>query len=210
VAQAVRRVSWKNWVGAWLERLADTLGGKAGLDARFRDVTRREARGFRLVDDLIGEAHGFVAEQRGIAAEWVARRLVKDSVTRFLGGDLAPLDDATRAELFSNLEASTAQLTVSGRGITAAVAQARAEIDQKGVDLVAVADLAAVELAQRELSTGLDDVRVQLEDVQKGLRNVSTDVSGVVLDVSKVVTGFQKFEGDLSLVRADLDLLRKG
>jgi hypothetical protein len=210
VAHAVRRVSWKNWVCAWLERLAEILGGKAGLDGRFRDVARRDARGFRLVDALIGEAHGFVAEQRGGAAEWVAQRLVKDSVTRFLGADLAELDEATQAELFSNLEASTAQLTLSGRGMIGAVAQARAEIDQKVLDPNVVADLAALELQQQELTTDLEGVRGQLEDVQKGLQNVASDVSGVALDVSSVARNFEKFEGDLSLVRADLEALRKG
>jgi hypothetical protein len=210
VAHAVRRVTWKNWVGAWLERLGELLGGKAGLDARFRDVARRDSRGFHLVDALIGEAHGFVAEQRGTAAEWIAQRLVKESVTRFLGADLAELDDATQAELFSNLEASSAQLTTTGRGMTAAVAQARAEIDQKVLDPSAVADLAALELQQQEFTAGLDSVRGQLLALQTGLQTISSDVSGVTLDVTRVVQTFQKFEGDLSLVRDDLESLRKG
>jgi archaellum component FlaC len=131
LATAVLVVHWKNWVGAWFEFLGEYLAQKAKLSAAFSKAKGRGASGYRLVDDLLGEAHSFVANQKGLAAEWLSQRVVKYAVNDFLGREVDNLDDVTQRELFSNLEAAASQLTASNRGAIAMVNQTRVVLDDK-------------------------------------------------------------------------------
>ena len=131
LATAVLVVHWKNWVGAWFEFLGEYLTQRAKLPAAFAKAKGRGARGYRLVDDLLGEAHGFVADQRGLAAEWLSQRVVKYAVNDFLGRELDDVDDPTQRAVFSNLEAAASQLTPSSRGAIAMVNQTRVDLDDK-------------------------------------------------------------------------------
>jgi hypothetical protein len=131
LATAVLVVHWKNWVGAWFEFLGEYLTQRAKLPAAFAKAKGRGASGYRLVDDLLGEAHGFVADQRGLAAEWLSQRVVKYAVNDFLGRELDDVDDPTQRAVFSNLEAAASQLTPSSRGAIAMVNQTRVDLDDK-------------------------------------------------------------------------------
>ncbi len=131
LATAVLVVHWKNWVGAWFEFLGDYLTGQAKLQSAFTGAKRRGATGYRLVDDLLGEAHSFVATQKGLAAQWMSQRVVKLAVDDFLGTQVQDVDDSTQRELFSNLETAASQLTPASRGTLAMVNQTRLDLDDK-------------------------------------------------------------------------------
>ena len=128
---AVLVVNWKNWVGAWFEFLGDFLTQQAKLQTAFAAAKKRGSKGYRLVDDLLGEAHSFVADQKGLAAEWLSQRVVKYAVNDFLGTELAGVDDDTQRELFSSLEGAATQLTRQSRGAIAMVNQTRVDLDDK-------------------------------------------------------------------------------
>lgn len=136
-AQAVCTVRWKNWVGAWFEYFGEYLSSKAGLQQAFAGAKQRGAEGFRLVDDLLGEAHSFVAGQQGLAAQWLSQRVVKYAVHDFLALEIAELDEATQRELFSHLEIASEQLKASDRGTLSAVNQTRIELNTK-IDQISV------------------------------------------------------------------------
>jgi hypothetical protein len=134
-AQAVLAVRWKNWVGAWFEYLGAYLSGRAGLQQAFAAAKQRGAEGFRLVDDLLGEAHSFVAGQPGLAAQWLSQRVVKYAVHDFLALETADLDESTQRELFSHLEIASEQLKATDRGTLSAVNQTRIDMDNKLKDI---------------------------------------------------------------------------
>jgi hypothetical protein len=134
-AQAVLAVRWKNWVGAWFEYLGAYLSGRAGLQQAFAAAKQRGAEGFRLVDDLLGEAHSFVAGQPGLAAQWLSQRVVKYAVHDFLALETADLDANTQRELFSHLEIASDQLKATDRGALSAVNETRIDMDNKLQDI---------------------------------------------------------------------------
>lgn len=131
LVQAVVAVQWKNWVGAWFEYLTEFLTQQSGLSARFTAAKQRGKASSRLVDDVIGEAHSFVAAQKGLAAEWVSQRAVTFAVHDFLGRDVDDVDETTQSELFANLEAAAGQLTAANRGAVAMVRQTRADLSDR-------------------------------------------------------------------------------
>jgi archaellum component FlaC len=128
---AVLVARWKNWVGAWFEFLGEYLNEQSKLQFAFNAAKGRGAKGYRLVDDLLGEAHSFVADQKGLAAEWLSQRVVKVAMNDFLGRELGGVDDETQRELFSSLEGAATQLTRQSRGAIAMVTQTRVDLDDK-------------------------------------------------------------------------------
>lgn len=136
---AVLPVSWKNWAGAWFEYLRQYLEQGRALQAALAAAKGRGSSGHQLVADLVGQAHVFVAGQKGLAAEWASQRLVGGAVREFLAEGLEGVDEATREQLFPNLEMAAEQLRVGNAGALALVDHTRAEL-QGRIDQVATLD----------------------------------------------------------------------
>jgi len=199
-SQAVATVHWKNWVGAWFEYLGDYLTGAAGLQQAFNGAKQRGTEGFRLVDDLLGEAHSFVANQQGLAAQWVSQRVVKHAVHDFLGKELEGVDEATQSELFSHLEIASEQLQPGNRGTLAAVNQARIELDTK-IDLISTIDasmLADMRSIQDEIMTHAGTVALAVETVENARLAVEAQAREVNLSAGTVTAEITGIRGELT------------
>lgn len=158
---AVLPVAWKNWVAAWFAYLHQYLEQGAALAASLAAAKRRGASGSRLVADLIGQAHTFVAGQKGLAAEWASQRLVGRQMENFLAGGLEGVDEATRELLFPSLELAADQLRVGNAGTLALVDHTRAELQGK-IDLVGKIDVGAIaDLQGLREAVGADAARVE-------------------------------------------------
>lgn len=135
LASAVTIVRWKNWVPAWFIFLHDWLANRAALLSRLADIKRKGLRGYALVDNLIGEAHTFVARQKGFAAELVSQHLVSDSVKRFLSTELEDVADDTKRLLFPNLELAAEQIRRGNRGSLELVSNTRGQLKADIADI---------------------------------------------------------------------------
>ena len=120
-------------LGGRMVRVSRRLPHRAGEAAERVRRRRRSAAPRATVwwTTLLGEAHSFVADQKGLAAEWLSQRVVKYAVNDFLGRELEGVDDDTQRELFSNLEGAATQLTRQSRGAIAMVNQTRVDLDDK-------------------------------------------------------------------------------
>lgn len=211
LAQAVVVVEWKNWVGAWFEFLRDYLAERSKLAAAFKDAKGSGATGYRLVDSLIGEAHGFVADQRGLAAEWVSQRVVKDAMTRFLGNELEGVDEPTQSELFAHLEVAAEQLTRAHRGAIAMVNQTRIDLGDKIklTDLHFANELSSMKLENAQRFDAVDAKIVGAETQFSGqlataLGAVRTEISGIRTDLGVVRNEVDVVRGNVTRVEGDL------
>jgi len=221
LAQAVVVVEWKNWVGAWFEFLREFLDGRSKLGDAFRGAKQRGAKGFRLVDSLLGEAHSFVATQPGLAAEWMSQRVVKEAFGQFLGGELDDVDDGTQRELFSNLEAAAEQLTPAHRGAVAMVTQTRLDFDDrtKATDTHFSNELSALKLEnQRQLDGIRGDIggvrgeiggiRERVTGLEGGTRTFQAELDGMRTQMRGVQNDLGTVQNKLGLVQTDLGLVQ--
>ena len=209
VGEAVLVVVFKNWVGAWFSFLAEFLSQQSGLDAAFAAAKGRSKRGYALVDSLIGEAHGFVADQRGLSALWASQRVVQDSVTEFLGNQLGNVDLATQGELFANLEAAVSQLTPAHRGTVGMVARARAEIDAQ-VGQTRVELEGKLGNLNQSVLLELDKLRIDIGGIQTNVTHVASGITSLQNEVSGIQTNVQSVQLDVGRVRLDLNKLGGG
>ncbi len=164
LASAVSIVRWKNWVPAWFVFLHDWLANRATLLARLALIKRKGLRGYALVDNLIGEAHTFVAAQKGFAAELVSQHLVNDTVKRFLSTELEDVADDTKRLLFPNLELAAEQIRRGNRGSLELVANTRTQLK------VDIADIGALDAGLVEEIRGIrDEVNRRAVGIQEQL-----------------------------------------
>ncbi len=170
MATAVTLVRWINWVPAWFNFLHDWLANRAELPARLAAIKRKGLQGYALVDNLIGEAHSFVAGQKGFAAELVSQHLVSDSVKRFLSTELDDVPDDTKRMLFPNLELAAEQIRAGNRGSLELVANTRGALK---ADIADIGRLDAGVLAEMR---GLrDEVNVRANGIREQLDTVTAE-----------------------------------
>lgn len=165
MATSVTIVRWTNWIPAWFNFLHDWLSSRAELPARLAAIKRKGLRGYTLVDNLIGEAHSFVANQKGFAAELVSQHLVSDSVTRFLSTELEDVPDDTKRMLFPSLELAAEQIRAGNRGSLELVANTRGALK---ADIADIAQIDAGVLAElrgirEEVNLRANGIREQLD-----------------------------------------------
>jgi hypothetical protein len=129
-ATAVCIATWKNWVPAWFSFLHDWLAARSGLAEAFIKARRPATSGDRLIDNILGEAHSFVASQKGLAAELVSQHVVGDAVTRFLSTGITDLGDEIKQELFPSLEIASEQIRAGNRGTLSLVSETRQVISK--------------------------------------------------------------------------------
>lgn len=193
---AVLPVAWKNWLGAWFEYLRQYLEQGRALQAALAAAKRRGASGYRLVADLVGQAHTFVAGQKGLAAEWASQRLVGGAVREFLADGLEGVDESTRAMLFPSLELAADQLRVGNAGALALVDNTRAEL-QGNIEQIA------------KIDTGmLAEIANARQDVLANAARVNEDIAAFDLRrdaVDEKLKGFDRDYTSFSSQRAGFE-----
>lgn len=203
LAHAVAVAHHRNWVGAWLDALAEFVANQAALDAALAEAGRRGSTGQRLVDDLVAEAHVFIARLPGLAAQWAAQRRVGGAMQRYLARETEQLDLPTRQALHAQLTGAAAQITPDSVGTLAAVAQTKAElgtrIEQVGGVSGALAEemrgiQTAVNSRAQEVATNAATVATQTAQVRADRTAVSTDRAAVAGDRQRVETRTADFD----------------
>ncbi|MEJ2199625.1 MAG: hypothetical protein P8X63_01215, partial [Desulfuromonadaceae bacterium] len=199
-AKAVKTVRWKNWVGAWFEFLGEYLNQKADLKQTFGKAKGRGAEGFRLVDDLIGESHCFVADQQGLAAQWLSQREVQFAVHDFLATEIEELDADTQRELFSHLELAAESLTPASRGTLSAVRESRVQLDSKIDRIVGINTefLDQMDTLQKAIDAKATVVEAAARSVQDAVK--AMDAKATEFDAKYVAA-----VDDIGKVRLELD-----
>lgn len=159
-ARAVLAVTWKNWVGAWLEFLGDVLRESAQLEKKLAAASGGE-EGKRLVGNLLFETQRFVASRPGLSAEWVAKREVKEAVRDYVSGDVTALPLAAQAGVLMQLEVAAAGVSPTHLGNYALVTGTKAELVGQ-IDALALAN--AVEVQRIEtLAAGVETTAARVD-----------------------------------------------
>jgi hypothetical protein len=191
-ARALRTVTWKNWVGAWLAFLADVLRESARLAERLAGAGGG-ARGSRLVGDLLFETRRALAQRPGLSAEWVGRREVAAAVRDYVSGDLAALQPEARAAVLTQLEVAAADVRPTHLGSYTLVASSKAEL---------VGQIGALELANAatlaEMQAIRSDVSAKAAAVEQDRLAVQQDRLAVDQQVGRFTTQYASFTTQIS------------
>lgn len=126
-ARAVATVTWKNWIGAWLEFLGDVLRDSTQLDARLGSAGQA-TQGEALLGNLLLETQRALVSRPGLSAEWVGKRAVEEAVKKFVGGDLTKLAPSAQAAVVSELEVAAAGVGKTNLGSYTLVSKTKAEL----------------------------------------------------------------------------------
>jgi hypothetical protein len=159
-ARAVLAVTWKNWVGAWLEFLGDVLRESAQLEQKLAAASGGET-GSRLVGNLLFETQRFVASRPGLTAEWVAKREVKEAVRDYVSGDITTLQPAAQAAVLTQLEVAAAGVSPTHLGNYALVSGTKAELVGQ-IDALALANAVDVQRVET-LATQVETTAAQVD-----------------------------------------------
>ncbi|HEX7182499.1 MAG TPA: hypothetical protein VF756_11695 [Thermoanaerobaculia bacterium] len=147
LATAAFPLRFKDWIGPWLQAMAEVAREESGLEDELRN-TRQWTRGSDvLVSHVYGRLQLFLEGQKGIAGELTGRRAAESSLRGFLSDGLPDLPADARAGVLRGVEAATGTLKTAGAGVLAAVGQTRTDltrtIDRK-IDEVPKTDLSGV------------------------------------------------------------------
>ena len=196
IAHAVLAAQHRNWVGAWLDALAEYVASQAALDAALAGAGQRGNTGQRLVDDIVAEAQVFVARQPGIAAQWAAQRRVDGAMRRYLARQTEQLDLPTRLTLHAQLAGAAAQITPDSIGTLAAVAQAKTELGVRIDQMGGASEGLAQEMRdlRGEVVTRADEVSRTAAGVAEQARQVQTDRAAVSADRAAVAADRQRVD----------------
>jgi hypothetical protein len=196
IAHAVLAAQHRNWVGAWLDALAEYVASQAALDAALAGAGQRGNTGQRLVDDIVAEAQVFVARQPGIAAQWAAQRRVDGAMQRYLARQTEQLDLPTRLALHAQLAGAAAQITPDSIGTLAAVAQAKTELGVRIDQMGGASEGLAQEMRdlRGEVVTRADEVSRTAAGVAEQARQVQTDRAAVSADRAAVLADRQRVD----------------
>lgn len=189
VAGATAVATFKNWVDAWFAFLEERVTTGSDLAGAFAAAKGRGKVGTRLAEDLVGETHTFMADQRGLAAVWVGQRAVQTAVEGFLSGGLDDVDDATRETLFATLPLAAHQIGPAGRGTLALSSQTRAEL-QTRID--------QLDVANRNLVEQVGGLQLELQANKRELVNTRDSLSGTITELGRDVF---KVKDDLSILK---------
>jgi hypothetical protein len=198
-ARAVLAVTWKNWVGAWLEFLADALREAAQLAEKLAAASQRE-RGSGLVGDLLFETRRFVAERPGLSAEWVGKREIAEAVRNYVSGDLASLEPATQAAVLNQLEVAAAGVSPTHLGSYTLVSTSKAELvgQISDLELTSASDLQRIEGVLAEINTTAARVDAQAASVATLAADVQQDRLAIDQQVATFSTQYATADSRLT------------
>jgi len=207
LARAVTTVTWKNWVGAWLEFFGDTLREGAKLDSRFEHaLAGTDAKG--AVGGLMDEAQRFVANQSGRTAEWLGRKTVDEAVHKLVGSDnVGRMDEETRTALLTQLEVASREVSPTSQGNFTLVRRVRIDLGGRLVDLgdlnLAQIERAEAILAEVNTKAALVDARAAEVDrkaalVDSGLADFNRNTVQINDRLQTLNTGFTTLRADFN------------
>lgn len=198
LATAVTITRWTNWIPAWFNFLHDWLANRAALPTRLAAIKRKGLRGYALVDNLIGEAHSFVASQKGFAAEMVSQHLVSDSVKRFLSTELEDVPDDTKRMLFPNLELAAEQIRAGNRGSLELVANTRGALKADIADIgqIDAGMLAEIRGIREEVNMRAIGIQEQVDVFSRERAQFEVDYGGFVRDHAQFNDLYGRFTAD--------------
>jgi hypothetical protein len=233
LAMAALPLRFKDWLGPWLQALAEVMREEAGLEGELRKARDR----FREPDALLGHVYGrvqlFLDTQKGTAGELAGRRAAERSLRGFLNDGLPELPKETRAGVLRGIEVASGTLKSAGAGVLAAVGQTRKDLtltidrkiadvpkvdlsgvtgrlDQLAVQVTSKADVVAVEGLRAEVGASLavKADRTALETLSAGFtREIGTlkDTTVKLNDrVSRIDTSVIHVTADLTALNTDL------
>jgi hypothetical protein len=203
-ARAVLAVTWKNWIGAWLEFLGDVLRESAQLEQKLAAASGGETGG-RLVGNLLFETRRFVAERPGRAAEWVAKREVDEAVRNYVSGDIARLQPAAQAAVLTQLEVAAAQVSPTHLGSYTLVASSKADLVGKidALELANLADIQRVENLAEGVESTAARVETQASVVDAQAAQVQQDRLAVDQQMTTFNTQYASFDSRVTRFTAD-------
>jgi archaellum component FlaC len=210
LATAALPLRFKDWIGPWLQAMAEVAQEESGLEEELRN-TRQRTRG---ADTLVGHVYGrlqlFLEGQKGIAGELTGRRAAESSLRGFLSDGLPDLPADARAGVLRGVEAASGTLKTSGAGVLAAVGQTRTDltrtIDRK-IEEVPTVDLSGVtgRLDQLAGQISVKADRSTVEALTTSVNNVTRDLTTVRNDVRQVSERVGRLGSDLTVLGTDLN-----
>lgn len=194
VARAVATVQWKNWVGAWLEFLGDVLRESAGLDARFGQAVAR-ATDAEVLNDLLGDAQRFVANQAGRSALWLGQKAIDAAVSRVVSSDLEAVAPEARAAVLTQFEVAAREVSPTALGSYALVRSSRNDLVGR-LDKIGALDLEQLQQAE-VLRSVIDRQAAQVE-------GLAAQVAQVAQQNRQIGDRLGSFDADLARFRTEL------
>lgn len=209
---AVTIARWTNWIPAWFNFLHDWLANRAALATRLAAIKRKGLQGYALVDNLIGEAHSFVASQKGFAAEMVSQHLVSDSVKRFLSTELEDVPDDTKRMLFPNLELAAEQIRAGNRGSLELVANTRGALKADIADIgqMDAGVLAEIRGIREEVNLRAVGIQEQFDTFSRERAQFEVDYGGFVRDHAQFNDLYGSFITDFGTFNTQLSTFNTG
>lgn len=205
-ARAVLAITWKNWVGAWLEFLAAVLRESAQLDAKLGSA-KQGAEGGRLLGNLLFETQRFVASRPGLSAELVGKREVSAAVRSYVSGDLTQLQPAAQAAVLTQFEVAAAGVGKTNLGSYTLVSRTKAELVGQidSLELANLTDLQRIETLASGVETTAARVDAQAAAVNQDrlainqqMTTFNTQFASFDSRVSQFTVQYGQFNTDLA------------
>lgn len=211
-ARAVATVTWKNWVGAWLEYLADVLREGANLQQNL-GAASATGKGGALVGQLLFEAQRFAALQPGRSAEWLGKREINTVMRDYVSGDLSQLDAASQAAVLTQLEVAATGVDATSLGGYTLVRTSQAELNQKIESIEAVGTLNLETLNALEADIAIKAARVDAQAsevaamraaVQQDRTSINQQLTTFSATVNQVDTRLNQFNTQFNQFNSQL------
>lgn len=206
VASAVAIASWQNWVAAWLSFLGERLAEQSGLGDAFGKARRPGATASQLVDQVLGEAHVFVASQKGFAAELLSHHVVGDAVNQFLASGIDDLGDDVRQEIFPSLELAATQIRAGNRGTLSLVSETRRVITRDVDQTIStrIGEISQVNGGLLQQMQGLrDEVVNRANALDTRISGFDHDYAGFTAQLGDFKSSYNRFTVDYEKFNAD-------
>lgn len=229
LATAALPLRFKDWIGPWLQAMAEVAREESGLEDELRKTRRRTRGSDVLVSHVYGRLQLFLEGQKGIAGELTGRRAAESSLRGFLSDGLPDLPADARAGVLRGVEAASGTLKTSGAGVLAVVGQARTDLtrtidrkigevpkadlsgvtgrlDQLAGQMAAKADVTVLEGLRRDVDTrlGAKADRTLLDGLRSDLQgSIAAKADRTAVDA--LATGVSNVARDLAAVRTTVN-----
>jgi len=228
LATAALPLRFKDWIGPWLQAMAEVAREESGLEDELRNTRQRTRGSDALVSHVYGRLQLFLEGQKGIAGELTGRRAAESSLRGFLSDGLTDLPTDARAGVLRGVATASGTLKTGGAGVLAAVGQTRTDLtrtidrkieavpktdlsgvtgrlDQLAGQMAAKADAGALENFRRDVDTrlGAKADRTLLDGLRSDLQSsIATKADRTAVDA--LTSSVNNVTRDLTTVRNDL------
>ena len=200
LTHAVVTVSWKNWVGPWIEFLKDALTRQADFAKAFERIEGPDA-----VNTVVSTAAGFLASQPGLAREWLGKRVVDNGVRDFITTHTERMAPEEQAENIAQLEFGAREMRPGGLGTYRVVSQTRGRLDGRIDGLVLVNDSRFAEITRIEAEINQRAIEVDRTALAVEATRRQVDDRSTTLDQR-----LTRFDGQLTQFNTDFDTFQRG